>query len=85
MTRRYNRINILVTNMENKQIIFFPYLNMHGVDEIAFGDVKVWNFDRKSEEYMPDVDLREKIKALLASNIMHNKPIKNIGIYQLMK
>jgi len=51
------------------QIAYFPYLNLSGIEEISFGDIKIWNFDRKASEYIPDEALRTKVKALLDSNV----------------
>jgi hypothetical protein len=65
------------------QIAYFPYLNMRNIDVIEFGDVKVWNFERKAQEYIPDVALRERVKALLYSNVKNDQPLKDIGVVSI--
>ena len=54
------------------QIAYFPYLNMSNIEELIFGDVKVWNFERKAQEYISDEGLRERVKALLYSNVKND-------------
>jgi hypothetical protein len=65
------------------QIAYFPYLNMRNIDVIEFGDVKVWNFERKAQEYIPDEALRERVKALLYSNVKNDQPLKDIGVVSI--
>lgn len=65
------------------QIAYFPYLNMKNIDEIAFGDVKVWNFERKAQEYILDEALRERVKALLYSNVKNDQPLRNMGVVSI--
>lgn len=65
------------------QIIYFPYISLGEKDEISFGNVKVWNFDKKASEYVPDEKLREYIKSIIYSNVSHNQPIKDVGILSI--
>jgi hypothetical protein len=65
------------------QIAYFPYLNMSNTDEIAFGDVKVWNFERKAQEYIPDEALRERVRALLNSNVKNDQPLRGMGVLSI--
>lgn len=65
------------------QIAYFPYLNMRNIEVIEFGDVKVWNFDLKAQDYIPDEALREQVKALLYSNVKNDQPLKNIGVVSI--
>lgn len=65
------------------QIVYFPYLNLKDIDSIRLGDMEIWNLDRKAEEYIPDINLREKITKLLKSNVKRNTPIKNIGVFSI--
>lgn len=65
------------------QIVYFPYLSIKNIDELDFGDFKVWNFDRKAEQYIPDTDLREYITKLMAMNVTRKQSIKDIGILSI--
>jgi succinate dehydrogenase flavin-adding protein (antitoxin of CptAB toxin-antitoxin module) len=65
------------------QITYFPYISIKGWDEIPFGDIKVWNFDRKSEEYIPNEALRNKVKSLLDSNLKNGSTINDIGVLSI--
>lgn len=53
------------------------------IEEISFDNIKVWNFTKKAEEYIPDRILRDKINALLAMNKYGNHSIKDIGILSI--
>jgi hypothetical protein len=65
------------------QIVYFPYLCLKNQDELDFGDFKIWNFDRKADDYIPDVNLRTYIKKLMATNVTRKQPIKDIGILSI--
>jgi hypothetical protein len=65
------------------QIAYFPYLNMPNIEEVAFGDVKVWNFERKVQEYIPDEALRERVRALLNSNVKNDQPLRGMGVLSI--
>lgn len=65
------------------QIIYFPYLSLGEVDEINFGNVKVWNFDKKASQYITDIKLRAYIQSIIYSNISHNQPIKDVGVISI--
>jgi hypothetical protein len=65
------------------QIVYFPYLCLKNQDELDFGDFKIWNFDRKADEYIPDVSLRAYIKKLLAANVTRKQPVKDIGVLSI--
>ncbi len=65
------------------QIIYFPYLNLIDRDEISFGDIKVWRFETKSTHYITNQPLRDKIKLLIDSNVLHEKPIKGVGVLSI--
>jgi len=65
------------------QIIYFPYLHLGELEEINFDGIKVWNFERKSADYIPDGTLREHIKNILYTNIAHNQSIKDIGVLSI--
>lgn len=68
---------------KHNQIAYLPYLNMEGTDEVDLGFIKIWNFDKKADSYIPNEKLRNKIKLLLSANVFNNgHPIKNIGIIQ---
>lgn len=61
-------------------VIYFPYLYMGRTEEVLFGDVKIWNLDRRAQEYIPDEPLRNKVTALLHANKRSNTPIPGIGV-----
>lgn len=65
------------------QIAYFPYLNMSNIEELTFGEVKVWNFERKAQEYIPDETLRERVKALLSSNVKNDQPLRGMGVLSI--
>ncbi len=65
------------------QIAYFPYLNMLNIEEVIFGDIKVWNFERKAQEYIPDEVLRERVKALLCSNVKNDQPLRGMGVLSI--
>ncbi len=64
------------------QIVYFPYLNMQQKDEYLFNDgyIKIWNFKLKGKDYIKDVELYKKIKALVCSNIHGGRAIEDVGI-----
>jgi hypothetical protein len=53
------------------------------LDEISFGNIKIWNFQKKAAEYIPDEVLRNKIKALLDTNKYGGKTIEDMGILSI--
>src|SRR6266487_106200 len=65
------------------QLIYFPHLMLGNIDELTYGNVKVWNFQKKAAEYIPDETLRQKIKALLATNKYEGRPIQDMGILSI--
>jgi hypothetical protein len=65
------------------QILYFPYLMLGNLDEITYGNVKVWNFRKKADEYIQDEALRQKIKTLLATNKYEGQPIQDMGILSI--
>src|SRR3989344_3718087 len=70
--------------MENdNEIIFFPYLFNDQFKSINFGNVMVWNFSLEADVRVPDPNLRDYIRCLLATNTDLGKPIQNIGIISI--
>lgn len=65
------------------QIIYFPYLFLDRKEEIKINDVKLWNFLKKSQEYIPDEELRNKVKALLNTNRYGEKIIEDMAIFSI--
>lgn len=65
------------------QIIYFPYLALKDKDELDFGDFKIWNFDRKANDYIPDPAIHSYVGKLMASNVTRKQPIKDIGIFSI--
>lgn len=62
------------------QIVYFPYLCLKNQDELDFGNFKIWNFDRKANDYIPNATLRSYVGKLIASNVTRKQPIKDIGV-----
>ncbi len=69
--------------MSIMQLAYFPYLMLGDVEEIIYGNVKVWNFKKKAAEYIPDETLRNKVKALLSTNKYGNSVIEDMGILSI--
>ncbi len=65
------------------QIHYFPYLSLGEVDELNFGNIKVWNFEKKFFQYIEDPKLRDYIESIIYSNIYNGKPIKDVGIISI--
>lgn len=68
--------------MTHRQIAFFPYLSMNGIDEIDLGYLKVWNFDKKKDEYLKDPVLKAKIEKIFATQTTHHGNVRGIGVIQ---
>ena len=66
--------------MTHRQIVFFPYLSMNDIDEIDLGYLKVWNFDRKKNDYIKDPVLKTKIEKIFATQITHHGNVRGIGV-----
>ena len=65
------------------QITYFPYLTLNNFEVIPFGDIKVWNFDKKAEEFIPNEQLRAKVKRLLESNVKNERSLDGIGVLSI--
>lgn len=65
------------------QIIYFPYLHLQDIDELSFGDIKVWNFKKKASSYIPDETLRNHVQSLLNTNIIGKRIIDDMGILSI--
>lgn len=65
------------------QIVYFPYLHLQELEELPFGNVRVWNFKKKSEQYIADTELRNQITTLMQTNIRGNNPIEDMGILSI--
>lgn len=65
------------------QIVYFPYLSLGRKEVVDFGEVKVWNFDLKASEFIPNEPLRSHIEKIICSNISHNQPIKDVGVVSI--
>lgn len=65
------------------QIIYFPYLSLGEHEEINFGTAKVWNFQKKSAQYITDLKLRDYVEKIVFSNIYQGKPIKDVGVVSI--
>ena len=65
-------------------LAYFPYLHMKDTDEVDFGFAKVWNFDKKKDEYIPDAKMKAKIEGLLAVYTSeYKRPVTDIGIISI--
>lgn len=68
--------------MTHRQIVFFPYLSMNGIDEIDLGYLKVWNFEKKKDDYIKDPVLKAKVERIFATQITHHGNVRGIGVVQ---
>ena len=65
------------------QIAYLPYISIASQDEIQVGRVRIWNYSRKADEYIKDVDLRRYIDNIVGLNVHRGSPIRNIGIVSI--
>jgi hypothetical protein len=65
------------------QLIYFSHLMLGNIHEITYGNVKVWNFQKKADEYIQDEALRQKIQRFLATNIYAGQAIQDMGILSI--
>ena len=49
------------------------------IDEINIGDLKIWNFDKKKDQYIKDKVLKEKIERILKTHKTHHCFVRNIA------
>lgn len=65
------------------QVVYFPYLFLGERKEVNFDNVDVWNFGKKSKQYIKDGKLRAYVRKLLYSNIHYGRSIKDIGVLSI--
>jgi hypothetical protein len=70
---------------EQLQLAYMPYISMATEDEIEIGKVKIWNYSRKADDYIKDINLRRHIDRIISLNVYNDKPITNIGIISIGK
>lgn len=72
-----------------QQVLYLPYLNLGSEAEITVGPVRIWNFDLKKNEYIPDVELRAYVEQLIWTNTSavtrrgKRPPLEGIGIVSI--
>lgn len=72
-----------------RQVLYIPYLNLASETEISIGPVRIWNFDLKKKEYIPDSQLRAYIEKLIWTNTHpvtrkgNRPPLEGIGIISI--
>jgi hypothetical protein len=72
-----------------QQLVYLPYLNLGYEEEISIGPVRIWNFDLKKNEYIPDPQVRSYIEKLVRTNTLgftrkgEIPPLEGIGIVSL--
>lgn len=64
-------------------VAYLPYIFLGETEEINFGFGKVWNFDKKKREYIPDVVLRKKLERILNVYRSGRDRVGGIGIISL--
>jgi hypothetical protein len=69
--------------MDQYAVTYLPYLNMGETAEIGFGSVKIWNFDKKKDEYITDPALKAKLEKIFYTHVADGKPIAGIGIFSI--
>jgi hypothetical protein len=76
-------------NPLHKQIAYFPYIGLAGVDEISDGSLVLWNADKRLDPYVPDRALREQVRALLDMNRVSSRgdrvagTVRGIGVVSI--
>ncbi|GEM_PF-5003493 len=66
-----------------RQIVYSPYLNLKDRETFKIGKVEIWNFSKKSEEYITDTNLRQQIQSILQMNKIGKQPIDDIGVVSI--
>jgi hypothetical protein len=70
--------------MNNKrQIVYFPYLCLRDTESLKIGRVEIWNFSKKKEGYISDVNLRQRIENILKMNKVGSQLIDDIGVVSI--
>lgn len=64
-------------------IAFFPYLFMREVEEFKFGDISIWNFDRKSSDCISDQTVRDHIARIFSRYQNNGRPVQGIGVVKI--
>lgn len=70
----------MTSSNKNTAIAYMPYLCMRGIEEIDFGFLKIWNFNRKKVIYIPDPIVRNHIEKLLHTYKAYQGTVEDIGI-----
>ncbi|MFC2068005.1 hypothetical protein ACFLTP_03220 [Chloroflexota bacterium] len=66
------------------QIVYFPFLSMSDREEVDFGFLKVWNYDRMSSNYITGSDLLNRVSKIMETNHAYfSGPLRGIGIVSI--
>jgi hypothetical protein len=71
------------------QVVYLPYLNLGADEEVSIGPVRIWNFDLKKTDYVPDARLRAYVEMLIRTNTTPQTrkgkflPLEGIGIMSI--
>src|SRR3989338_8705621 len=63
--------------------VFMPYIHMGDCSEVDFGFLKLWNFDKKKDELIQDVQLLSRMTELMNTYQDRNMPIRGMGVFLL--
>lgn len=78
------RNNIYMNN--NFFVVYFPYISLGDLPEIDFGFAKVWNFDKKKNDYIPNSHILEKMEKIVGVNVeLGGDRIGDVGIISIGK
>ena len=58
-----------------------PFIHMGGYPEVDFGFIKLWDFDKKGDEYIPNSQLKLRITELLSIYQNRNLPVRGAGMF----
>jgi len=71
---------IKMTQIDQQQIIYFPYLCFQ-YDLINFEGMILWNFDRERNKLIPNTEVRNYIEKLLNANTAYGRPLQNMAVF----
>ena len=69
---------------DNFFVVYFPYISLGDLSEIDFGFAKVWNFDKKKNDYISNSHILEKMEKIVGVNVeLGGDRIGDVGIISI--